>query len=283
MAALIEHMIDFVDPYLPNSLANSLYAVVDRLPTLDEAISNPTQLVPLLLSLFAVYAGFMSMYNTTRWAFRLGMFFVRWGLIATVLLTAWSGWNGIGTDEGVTKGVRQVGNVATRAYGIGKTGVNWWLSSSGVGSTSSSSRTAGRRRSKRRSSKQTRDSSRRRRSASGAKKTWSTPDDDGIWDDPAEVDLAAQDPTSDVLNTIKKTILTFSGTDDANAGTNDDRQANARASRQKANSQSRTGSSSRRRRDQNTNDDDDLSQWATNFAINKARRAWNDWTRGGRN
>ncbi|KAM0790037.1 hypothetical protein ACM66B_005366 [Microbotryomycetes sp. NB124-2] len=266
MAAVAEYLVDLVDPYVPSALSNALYAVVDKLPAnLDSVFDNPTQLLSLVISLFAVYAAFLSMYNTTRAFFRLALLFVKLGVVASVVISCWSGYNGIGTDEGVTRGVRQVSNAASKAYGIGKTGLAWWMGSSG--GAGSSSKTRRKRRSTR--SRQTRNG---KRSASGARKTWSTPDDEGVWDDPPDVDLGQSQDTDDVIKTVKNAVLTFLTSSSSSSG---EGKSSSKRSTKTRGSKDQSGGGNRKKR---MFEGEDPTSWTAN--LNKAKRVWDDLAAG---
>ncbi|KAK4051042.1 hypothetical protein OIV83_003171 [Microbotryomycetes sp. JL201] len=267
MAALVEHLVDFVEPYMPSAMSNALYAVVDKLPDdVNSMLDNPTQLLSLVVSMFAVYAAFLSMYNTTRAAFRLAWLFIKLGVVASVVISCWSGYNGIGTEEGVTRGVKQVSDAVNRVYGIGKTGLGWWM---GSGAGSGSNKASSRR--KRRSSRQTRNS---KKSASGARRTWSTPDDEGVWADPPEVDLGRNGQTQgteDVMNTVKNAVLTFLTS--SSSSSSDDQQSSKRNSRSRPSKQQAQGNRKKR-----MFEGESLTGWTAN--LNEAKRVWDDLAGG---
>lgn len=187
------------------------------------------------------------------------MFGVKWGAIAAIIGVLWSGYNNMHTEEGPLKGVRTAQGYAEQAYGVGRTGLNWWMGNS--------ANRGGRKTSKRKAANG--------RSPSGARRTWATANDDGGWDDPAEVDIGAgarggQSGDDDVMGFVKRAAMTFlapgQAADDQRAP-----RAKTRANTQKKKAKRNAG-----------NADGGLGDMATEYAMGRARRAWNDFMGGGR-
>ncbi|POY76553.1 hypothetical protein BMF94_0394 [Rhodotorula taiwanensis] len=135
------HVIDLISPYMPASLSDPLYT----LASLDFAslASNPSQLLPLALSLLAGYTAFLSFLSSARFAFRTAISLAKWGSIAAVLSAIYLGYNGAGTDRGVSGGVQDAAGYATGVgktlYSLGRHGANWWFASNGQNPNAASS------------------------------------------------------------------------------------------------------------------------------------------------
>lgn len=263
-------LLDSVDPYLPSSLTTPLYTV---LTTPSSALSDPSQLLPLALTLFAAYAAFLSFYSTLRTTYRVALFALKWGTAAAVLGAGYSAYSNVGTEQGALSGLRNAQQVAQRVYAVGRTGVDWWMGSQANTGAKGARSTRLRRR-----------GAGTRKSASGVKRTWATATDDGGWDDPAEVDLGAgadNDDTADVLGFVRRAAMTFLAPGQhPNAGSADGRpRAQTRARTQ---AKAKAKKASNKAGNKNNNGADDLGSLATEYAMGRARRAWNDFMGGGR-
>ena len=89
----------------------------------------------------------------------------------------------------------------------------------------------------------------RRRSASGRSRTWAKATEDGGWDDPAERDLGKE---NDPLKFVQDAVLTFLGT------------GGETASKGKGKEKAK----------------EDEPSWASKFAMNQARQAWDGVAEG---
>ncbi|GAA5900003.1 hypothetical protein JCM5296_001937 [Sporobolomyces johnsonii] len=191
-------LLDTLSPVLPSSLLNPLYS----LASLDLAtlLHNPSQLLPLLVSLLTLYLALTSLLATLRSSLRLALALLKWGTIATALGAAYLGYHGAGTDGGIGGGVRDAVGYAERvgrgAYSLGRTGAGWYFSGSGSGDAAARNRER-----------------ERARSASGRKRTWSRPTKEGGWDDPAAaereggVDEFVQDAMSKAKGAVYELFL----------------------------------------------------------------------------
>lgn len=168
-------LLDVVSPYLPSTLADPLYT----LATVDVAslIQHPTQILPILLSLFAAYWAWLSFLSSARFAFRTSITLIKWGAIASAIGAAYVGYNSAGTEKGVSGGisdyVKTGSTVGKGVYSLGKKGAGYYMGSRGVSNA--------------------------KRSASGRPRTWAKPTNEGEWDDPAERDTEAEDYVGDIM------------------------------------------------------------------------------------
>lgn len=233
----LEQIYQLVAPYLPSSIASPLHQLL-AFPS--SALSNPTQLISLAVSLLALYAAILSLWSTARSALRLGWFFTKWGAILSGLRVAWSGYQGVGTEQGSTQGLRTLANVGGKAFAIGSQGVQWWM-----GGNNAANGAKG------------------KRSASGRPRTWARTNDDGGWDDPAEVDDGVAGQGGDVLKSVQDAVLTFlANPGDPNGG------KSGKGSKKKPT----------KKQQQQQAGAPDLGSMATDFALNKAKKAWNEFT-----
>ncbi|GAA5952531.1 hypothetical protein JCM21900_003408 [Sporobolomyces salmonicolor] len=174
-------LLDSISPVLPSSVLNPLYSLASL--DLASLYHNPSQLLPLVVSLVTCYLALTSLLSTLRSSIHLAFALLKWGAIGTALSAVYLGYHGAGTDEGVRGGVRDAVGYAERvgrgAYSLGRTGAGWYFSG---------------------------DRSRAGRSASGRKRTWSKPTGDGAWDDPAERDLGAEEFVQSAVRKAKGAV-----------------------------------------------------------------------------
>ncbi|GAA5860184.1 hypothetical protein JCM1840_002807 [Sporobolomyces johnsonii] len=183
-------LLDTLSPVLPSSLLDPLYSLASLdLPSL---LHNPSQLLPLLVSLLTLYLALTSLLATLRSSLRLAIALLKWGTIATALGAAYLGYHGAGTDGGVGGGVRDAVGYAERVgrgvYSLGRTGAGWYFSGSGAGSRA-----------------------RERRSASGRKRTWSRPTREGGWDDPLAASAAEREREGGVDEFVQDAVRKAKG------------------------------------------------------------------------
>ncbi|GAA5993916.1 hypothetical protein JCM11641_006956 [Rhodosporidiobolus odoratus] len=181
-------LVDLVAPYLPTSLADPLYTVATA--DLANLAQNPTQIVPLLVSLFAAYWAFLSFLSSARFAFRTSISLLKWGAIASVFGAAYMGYNSAGTQKGVTGGLNDAANLAGTVgkgvYSLGRKGAGYYLGSMGASKGSS------------------------KRSASGRPRSWSKPTSEGGWDDPhAGRDTEAEEFVGGILKKAQQGVFEY--------------------------------------------------------------------------
>lgn len=194
-----------LSPYLPPSLLSPLAHLLSLPSTL---LADPSQLVPLLISLVTLYAAVMSLWSTTRLAFRAVWFTLKWGAIAAALAATFSSWNGGGGEGGGwVEGFKGAGRVGRAAWGVGRTGVEWWANSQNLGGKEEEEAGGRGKGAQGRAPRKTTGggAGRGRKSASGSKRTWARASDDGGWDDPDEGDEREQDP----IKALQETLMTF--------------------------------------------------------------------------
>ncbi|KAI5480646.1 hypothetical protein MNV49_007573 [Pseudohyphozyma bogoriensis] len=240
----LEHLWQLVAPYLPASIAGPLHQLLTLPATIFE---NPSQLVPILISLLTLYAAIVSLLNSARLAFRMAWFTIKWGAIAAAVGAAVSGYNGWGAGDnngGAWEGLATAGRMGKSALRLGKQGVEWWASSGARAASSSSS-------GQRRSSK---------KSASGRPRTWAKANDDGGWDDPSEVDDA---DANDAVKWVQDSVLTFLN----RATTPDEKKGKKPPS-------SRARAKAEKKAKQAEDDGDALSDWAMRYAAGSAKKWW---------
>ncbi|SCZ88470.1 BZ3500_MvSof-1268-A1-R1_Chr10-2g02969 [Microbotryum saponariae] len=267
---VIDSILDVLEPYLPSSLLRPLHQLL-TLPW-TSLLSSPTSLLSLLLSLFAIYTAFLSMYNTTRFAFRLSWFLAKWSTLIGAIAVGWNaytnGWSG------TTQSLDKMQGFAKTTWGVGKTGAQWWFGQGQSGSTSRSGSGSG---SSKRSSA-SRVGKNKRKSASGRTRTWATTTDEGGWDDPAEVDLGeeygvprrgADERGENAWNTARDTLFAFMGS--ANDAPSASKDKKKRSTKPKAKTRTQASPPS----------NDIPGGWAMKFAMNQAKKMWDDATGGG--
>ncbi|KAM0751419.1 hypothetical protein T439DRAFT_325560 [Meredithblackwellia eburnea MCA 4105] len=235
----------YVDPYLPSSITVPLSKI---LALSQSYLTDPTQLIPLLISLLTLYAAVMSIWSTTRMVIRTVWFLVRWGAVLVAVGAVYQGFGRDGTGNGGWReSVDTVGKVGRTAWGLGKQGVDWWAQSSSSSPTSRNGRGRGAGKGK------------TPKSASGARRTWSQPTQDGGWDDPEEIDLAdTTNVVQDVLRKLSDGVLTFLAPDTTSTTT----------------STSKRGVKKGKKKQEG--EKDDLGGLAYRYLVGRARRAWDD-------
>lgn len=100
-------------------------------------LSNPYSVLPFVVSLFALYATFLSFLSTARFAIRTTWFLTKWGIIVSTLVACVGLWN----DDPSTK--QALGSVYRGASSLGHQAFS--ALSSSTGSTSTNSRGSKRR------------------------------------------------------------------------------------------------------------------------------------------
>ncbi|KDE06859.1 hypothetical protein MVLG_02895 [Microbotryum lychnidis-dioicae p1A1 Lamole] len=263
---LIDSILDVLETYLPSTLLRPLHQLL-TLPW-TSLLSSPTSLLSLLLSLFAIYTAFLSMYNTTRFAFRLSWFLTKWSTLIGAIALGWNaytnGWSG------TTQSLDKMQDLAKTTWGVGKTGAQWWF---GQGEESRSTS-----RSRKRFNANSGGKKNKRKSASGRKRTWATTTDEGGWDDPAEVDLGeeygvprrgADERGENAWNTAKDTLFSFMGS--ANEPPSASKDKTKRSTKPKAKTRTQASPPS----------NDIPGGWVMKLAMNQAKKMWDDATGGG--
>ena len=257
-------LIDLVSPYLPSRLTDPLYSLASL--DLASLSSNPAQLLPLALSLLAGYTAILSFLSTARFAFRTALSLIKWGSVAALLSALWLGYNGAGTDRGVSGGVQDAAGYATgigkTMYSLGQHGAKYWFganSNTGGGpswwspSSSAGSSTTARNR-------QAREQRRRRRSSNSASRASSS--SSAAADDPTAAGAqAAQDFVGQAFNSVLEYL------NPPTTGANDDNRGKTRSSTRTKKAQPQAAA-------------DGLSGLAWNVAMGRVKKAWEEMTGG---
>lgn len=257
-------LIDLVSPYLPARLTDPLYSLASL--DLASLSSNPAQLLPLALSLLAGYTAILSFLSTARFAFRTALSLIKWGSVAALLSALWLGYNGAGTERGVSGGVQDAAGYATgigkTMYSLGQHGAKYWYgANTGGGSSwwspsSSGSSTTARNR-------QAREQRRRRNSASRASSSSSSPyGSKSAADDPAAGAQAAQDFVGQAFNSVLEYL------NPPTTGADDDNPGKTRSSTRTKKAQPQAAAA------------DGLSGLAWNVAMGRVKKAWEEMTGG---
>ena len=257
-------LIDLVSPYLPARLTDPLYSLASL--DLASLSSNPAQLLPLALSLLAGYTAILSFLSTARFAFRTALSLIKWGSVAALLSALWLGYNGAGTERGVSGGVQDAAGYATgigkTMYSLGQHGAKYWYgANTGGGSSwwspsSSGSSTTARNR-------QAREQRRRRNSASRASSSSSSPyGSKSAADDPAAGAQAAQDFVGQAFNSVLEYL------NPPTTGADDDNRGKTRSSTRTKKAQPQAAAA------------DGLSGLAWNVAMGRVKKAWEEMTGG---
>ena len=250
-------LIDLVSPYLPARLTDPLYSLASL--DLASLSSNPAQLLPLALSLLAGYTAILSFLSTARFAFRTALSLVKWGSVAALLSALWLGYNGAGTERGVSGGVQDAAGYATGVgktmYSLGQHGAKYWFgANTGGGSSwwspSSGSSTTARNR-------QAREQRRRHRSNSASRASSSS----AAADDPAAGAQAAQDFVGQAFNSVLEYL------NPPTTGANVDNRGKTRSSTRTKKAQPQAAA-------------DGLSGLAWNVAMGRVKKAWEEMTGG---
>ncbi|BGP26088.1 hypothetical protein JCM10295v2_005031 [Rhodotorula toruloides] len=231
-------LIDFLAPYLPNSLANPLYTLASL--DIQSVYHNPSQLLPLALSVLAAFTAFLSFLSTARFAVRTAISLVKWGSIAAVLGAVWMGVNNAGSEKGVSGGVRDAASYAGQfgkgVFSLGQKGASYYF-----GAPASS---------------KTRERRRRRSSSHGSSSRNAAPAGSGGWGD--KRDAAAEDFVGNAM----KSVLEFMNPPAGSA------QEKVKRSAKKAMGGSGSSSSG----------GDGFGGLAWNLALGRAKKAWDDMT-----
>lgn len=181
-------VLDVLSRYLPASLSDPLYTLASF--DLASLRSQPSQLIPLALSLLAAYTAFLSTLSSLRFAFRTSVFVAKWGALAALGSAAYMAYQGIGTDKGAVGGAQDAAKWAQMAgkgvYSLGRKGAGYYFGS-GASSSSSSSSSASRSRANKRAS------AARRKTAAPAGR-------DASWD--SGRDAQAEDFVQDALDGV---------------------------------------------------------------------------------
>ena len=260
-------LIDLVSPYLPSRLTDPLYSLASL--DLASLSSNPAQLLPLALSLLAGYTAILSFLSTARVAFRTALSLIKWGSVAALLSALWLGYNGAGTERGVSGGVQDAAGYATgigkTMYSLGQHGAKYWFganSNTGGGpswwspSSSAGSSTTARNR-------QAREQRRRRRSSNSASRASSS--SSAAADDPA---AAGAQAAQDFVGQAFSSVLEYLNPAPA-GGVNNNNGGKTPGSR-----------STRSKQTQPEADADGLSGLAWNVAMGRVKKAWEEMTGG---
>jgi len=189
-----DYLLDLLDlgaPYLPRAITSPLYSIISQLPSSpSEILQNPTSFLPLLVTLFSAYFAFNQFIGTLKWGVRTGFTLLKLGVVGSTIAAVYMGYEGIGTEKGVTGGVRDAFRTAEKVgrgmFDVGKRGSQWYFGQeqgSWLGGRTGES-----------------DSQRRRRRST--KKSTNTKK--RMWEDPEEVDLAANEGTQDFVKEAMK-------------------------------------------------------------------------------
>lgn len=258
-------LIDLVSPYLPARLTDPLYSLASL--DLASLSSNPAQLLPLALSLLAGYTAILSFLSTARFAFRTALSLIKWGSVAALISALYLGYNGAGTERGVSGGVQVAAGYATgigkTMYSLGQHGAKYWFGNSGGSSSSwwsspsssSGSSTTARNR-------QAREQRRRRRSNSASRASSSygsgSAGRSAAEDDPAAAGAqAAHDFVGQAFNSVLEYL------NPAPTGAND-----------------RSTRSKKQTPPPSPPQGDGLSGLAWNMAMGRVRKVWEEMTGG---
>ncbi|GAA5913101.1 uncharacterized protein JCM6883_006522 [Sporobolomyces salmoneus] len=184
MADYLLDLLDLGAPYLPRALTAPLYTLASQLPSSpSDILHNPSSLLPLLVTLASAYFAFNQFLGTLRWGVRTGFTLLKLGVVGSVVLAVWRGYENIGTEKGVVGGMRDVYSTVERVgstvYRVGKQGTGWYFGGSGA-----DTRAAGRR------------TKRSTKKSTNAKKR--------MWEDPEEVDLGKENTEDFVRNAMEK-------------------------------------------------------------------------------
>lgn len=236
-------LVDLIAPYIPNSLANPLYTLASL--DLQSVYHNPSQLLPLALSLLAAYTAFLSFLSTVRFAVRTAISLVKWGSIAAVLGAVWMGVNNAGSEKGVSGGVRDAASYAGQfgrgLFSLGQKGAGYYFGAP------ANSRTRERRRSV---------------SSSGggfSRNAAPAGSSGGGWGD--NRDRAAEDFVGNAMKSVFEFINPQAGS----------AQEKLKRSAKKASGASRSSGSS-------ASGGDGLGGLAWNLAMGRAKKAWDEMT-----
>ncbi|GAA5984108.1 hypothetical protein JCM5350_003780 [Sporobolomyces pararoseus] len=238
MADYLLDLLDLGSPYLPRALATPLYTILEQLPSSpSDLFQNPTSFLPLLLTVFSAYFAFNQFLSSLRWGLRTGLTLLKLGLIGSVLGAVWMGYENVGTEKGVSGGLRDAYITAEKfgrgVYGIGKKGSSWYFGNNSFGQRDTR---AGRRT---RRSKQKSTNSKKR-----------------MWEDPEEMDLGKENTEEFVKNAMDKARGIWGMFNPDSSTTNTGRGANTR--RQKREQESEGGG----------------IVW--NLLANQAKKVWED-------
>ena len=251
----LNSVLNAIASYLPPPLSSALLSVSAALPSSLSLPSSVSSLLPILLSLTTLYFTLLSLYSTTRFALRLAWWSLKWGTLAAAVATAYSGWSSGGANGtgGWAEGARNLATAGSGVYGVGRRGVEWWAQNGGWGANDDAPGTG--RGPARRTGKGRRGTS-GSRSASGAPRTWAAASDDGGWDTPG--DEADPDP----IKYIQKSLLTFLNSPPPPAATPEKKLRKGKKSAE-------TPAPAI-----------DFGAMAMDFAMGKARKAWDDLSQG---
>ena len=130
-----DYLLDLLDlgaPYLPRAITSPLYSIISQLPSSpSELLQNPTSFLPLLVTLFSAYFAFNQFIGTLRWGFRTALTLLKLGVVGSTIAAVYMGYENIGTEKGVTGGVRDAfrtaENVGRGVFNVGKKGSQWYF------------------------------------------------------------------------------------------------------------------------------------------------------------
>ena len=184
MADYLLDLLDLGAPYLPRAVTAPLYTIANQLPSSpSDVINNPSSVLPLIVTVFSAYLAVNQFLSTVRWGVRTAFTFLKLGVVASVVMAVWKAYDGVGTDKGVTGGIREAYGTAEKVgrgiWNVGKQGSGWYFAGTGRDTSRSARRT------RRSTAKST-----------NAKKR--------MWEDPDEVDLAQESTEDFVKNALDK-------------------------------------------------------------------------------
>ncbi|GAA5883938.1 hypothetical protein JCM16303_004711 [Sporobolomyces ruberrimus] len=174
---MAEYLLDLLDigaPYLPRAITAPLYTIANQLPSSpSDLFKNPSSLLPLIVTLFSAYFAFNQFIGTLRWGVRTVLTLLKLGVVGTTIAAVYMGYENVGTEKGVSGGLREAYETAERVgkgvWNVGKKGSRWYFGdqfATGKGNTRAGRRT--------------------RRSTAK-----STNEKKRMWEDPEEVDLGS--------------------------------------------------------------------------------------------
>lgn len=233
---------------LPNSISIPSESIIRNLESLSTINSLPTltQLIPLLLSILALYATIISIINTTKFALKLAWFTIKWGSLIAILTSGVIGFKNLTSSN--TSSSKNSNSLNTLGVGdminMGKKGIDWW-SGEGKGSTRGS-----------------------RRSASGSKRTWSRVNSEGEWDDP--LNELKENGVEDVIKKVQDVVLTFLGSGNFGMNFNDDDEVEVKGSKLKKKGKGVKAKKSSKKKEKNNGFD--MAGIAVRYGANQFRK-----------
>lgn len=204
------------------------------------------QILSAFVSLLALYAALMSIYNTTRYTLRLIWFFTKYGTASIALLSIYNYASPNPIAPGLISTVHGFASKqsVSRAYRMGKRGVEYWATT--ANSLSSFNK-----------------KSNSRRSASGLRRTWATASEGGGYDGLDNDSAGDQNGVEDILNFLKENVVTFMSSSDRESST-------GKASSKKGKKVTKKAATSKKGK-RGAKKDDGMGTLVSNFAWNRLK------------